>query len=287
MNGGQAGRRGQPKNEGLNHPNGVMVHFYLKDTTKSTVSLEVLEANGTLIKKFSTKPDKKAKEEDLKIKKGMNKFVWNMRYPNAEGFDGLIMWAGSLTGPKAMPGKYKARLTVNGSPMETEFEILKDPRTSGTLEDIRAQFDFSMAVRNKLSETHVAIKKIRTAREQINRVTEPMKGKEDMKDVNELSKSILDDMKKIEETLYQTKNRSGQDPLNYPVRLNNKLAALGSEVDGSDYRPTQQVKEVYKEVVDKIDFQLNQLNKVMNEKIPKFNELIKQKQVNAVTIDVM
>lgn len=287
MNGGQAGRRGQPKNEGLNHPNGVMLHFYLKDTTKSSVFLEVLEVNGTLIKKFSNKPDKKTKDEELKIKNGMNKFVWNMRYPNAEGFDGLIMWAGSLTGPKAMPGKYKARLTVNGTPMETEFEILKDPRTSGTLEDIKAQFDFSMAVRNKLSETHVAIKKIRTAREQINRVTEPMKGKEDMKDVNELSKSILDEMKKIEEALYQTKNRSGQDPLNYPVRLNNKLAALGSEVDGSDYRPTQQVKEVYKEVVDKIDFQLNQLNKVMNEKVPKFNDLIKQKQVNAVTIDVM
>ena len=287
MNGAQAGRRGQPKNEGLNHPNGVMFHYYLKDTTKSIVSLEVLETNGALIKKFSTKPDKKAKEEELKIKKGMNKFIWNMRYPDAEGFDGLIMWAGSLTGPKAMPGKYKARLTVNGTPMETEFEILKDPRTTGTLEDIKAQFDFSIAVRNKLSETHVAIKKIRTAREQINRVTEPMKGKEGMKDVNELSKSILDEMKKIEEALYQTKNKSGQDPLNYPIRLNNKLAALGSEVDGSDFRPTQQVKVVYKEVVDKIDFELNQLNKVMNEKVPKFNELIKQKQVNAVTVDVM
>ena len=287
MNGAQAGRRGQPKNEGLNHPNGVMVHFFLKDTTKAVVALEILETNGTLIKKFSTKPDKKAKDEDLKAKTGMNKFVWNMRYPNAEGFDGLIMWSGSLTGPKAIPGKYKARLTVNGTPVDTEFEILKDPRTSSTLNDIKAQFDFSIAVRNKLSETHLAIKKIRTAREQINRVTEPMKGKEDMKDVNELSKSILDDMKKIEEALYQTKNRSGQDPLNYPVRLNNKLAALNSEVDGGDYPPTQQVKTVHKEVVEKIDFQLDQLKKVMNEKVPKFNELIKQKQVNAVTIDIM
>jgi len=287
MNGAQAGRRGQPKNEGTNHPNGVMVHFFLKDTTKAVVALEILEMNGTLIKKFSTKPDKKAKDEDLKIKTGMNKFVWNMRYPNAEGFDGLIMWSGSLTGPKAVPGKYKARLTVNGTPMETEFEILKDPRTTSTLDDIKAQFDFSIAVRNKLSETHVAIKKIRTAREQINRVTEPMKGKEDMKDVNELSKSILDDMKKIEEALYQIKNRSGQDPLNFPIRLNNKLAALNSEVDGGDYRPTQQVKAVHKEIVEKIDFQLDQLKKVMNEKLPKFNELIKQKQVNPVTVDIM
>ncbi len=287
MNGSQSGRRGQPKNEGINHPNGVMVHFFLKDTTKTTVALEILEMNGPLIKKFSTKPDKKAKDEDLKIKTGMNKFIWNMRYPNAEDFDGLIMWAGSLTGPKAVPGKYKARLTVNGIPTETEFEILKDPRTSATLDDIKAQFDFSIAVRNKLSETHVAIKKIRTAREQINRVTEPMKGKEDMNDVSELAKSILDDMKNIEEALYQTKNRSGQDPLNYPIRLNNKLAALNSEVDGGDYQPTQQVRAVQKEVVEKIDFQLDQLKKVMNEKLPKFNELIKQKQVNPVTVDIL
>ena len=264
-----------------------MVHFFLKDTTKANVALEILEMNGTLIKKFSTKPDKKAKDEDLKIKTGMNKFVWNMRYPNAEGFDGLIMWAGSLTGPKAVPGKYKARLTVNGTLMETEFEILKDPRTTSTSDDIKAQFDFSISVRNKLSETHVAIKKIRTAREQINRVIEPMKGKEDMKDVNDLSKSILDDMKKIEEALYQTKNRSGQDPLNYPIRLNNKLAALNSEVDGGDFHPTQQVKSVQKEVVEKIDFQLDQLKKVMSEKLPKFNELIKQKQINPITIDIM
>jgi photosystem II stability/assembly factor-like uncharacterized protein len=287
MNGGQAGRRGQPKNEGTNHPNGVMIHFLLKDTAKSVVSLEIMEKSGTLIKKFATKPDKKANEEQLKIKPDMNRFIWNMRYADAEGFDGLIMWAGSLTGPKATPGTYKARLTVNGKVSETEFEIVKDPRTSGTLADIKEQFNFSIAVRDKLTETHKAIKKIRTAREQINRVTEPMKGKEDMKEVTELAKSILDDMKKIEEALYQTKNRSGQDPLNYPVRLNNKLAALSNEVDGSDYKPTEQVKEVHKEIVDQVDVQLNQLNKVMTDKVPRFNDLVKQKQVSAVSVDIM
>jgi photosystem II stability/assembly factor-like uncharacterized protein len=287
MNGGQAGRRGQPKTEGVNHSNGVMIHYFLKDTTKTVASLEILESSGKLIKKFSTKPDKKAKEEELKIKQGMNKFVWNMRYPDAEGFEGLIMWAASLTGPKAVPGIYKAKLTVNGKSSETEFEILKDPRTSGSMADIQAQFDFSIAVRDKLTEANKAIKQIRTTREQINRVTEPMKGKEDMKDATDLAKSILDEIKKIEEALYQTKNRSGQDPLNYPVRLNNKLGALGSEVDGSDFKPTEQVKAVYKEVTEKIDVQLNQLNKVMTDKIPKFNEIIKQKQVSAITIDVM
>ncbi len=284
MNGGQAGRKSQPKNEGINHPNGVMIHFFLKDTVATTASLEILESNGTLIKKFGTKPDKKTKEEQLTIKPGMNKFNWNMRYANAEGFDGMILWAGGLTGPKAIPGTYKAKLTVNGKSTETEFEILKDPRTAGSMADIKAQFDFSIAIRDKLTETHKAIKKIRTTNDQINRVTEPIKSNDEYKEINNLAKTIQDEMKKVEEALYQTKNRSGQDPLNFPIRLNNKLAALNGEVDGSDYKPTEQVNEVFKEISGKIDTQLRALEKVFSEMAPKFNELMKQKQVNALTI---
>ena len=283
MNGGQT--KEQPKTEGKNHPNGVMIHYFLKDTVKAKASLEILETDGKLIKKFSTKPDKKLKEEEMKIKPGMNRQIWNMRYADAEGFDGLIMWAASLTGPKAIPGTYKAKLTVNGQVQETEFEILKDPRTSGTLADIKAQFDFAIAVRDKLSETNKAVKNIRTVREQINRVTDPMKDKPDMKDVVDMGKSITDEMKKIEEALYQTKNKSGQDPLNYPIRLNNKLGALAGEVDGSDFHPTEQVRTVYKETTDKIDMQLNSLRQIMKDKLPKFNDLVKQKQISAVSVE--
>ncbi|MCZ8353317.1 MAG: glycosyl hydrolase [Cyclobacteriaceae bacterium] len=284
MNGGQGGWRGESKTEGKNHPNGVLIHYYVKDTAKLSASLEIFENSGKLIKKYATKPDKKAKEEELKVKVGFNRFNWNMRYPNAEGFDGMILWGGGLTGPKAVPGTYKAKLTVNGQVQEVSFEIVKDPRTSGTQADIQAQFDFLLQVRDKLSETNLAVKKIRSAREQINRVTEPMKGKDDMKDVTSLAKTILDDMKKIEEALYQTKNRSNQDPLNYPIRLNNKLAGLGSEATGSDYAPTEQVKAVYKEIAGKIDVQLTALNKILNEELSKLNTLIKQKNVDAVVL---
>jgi hypothetical protein len=210
-----------------------------------------------------------------------------MRYADAEGFDGIIMWAARLTGPKAAPGTYKAKLTVNDKSIETDFEIVKDPRTSGTPADIKEQFDFLISVRDKLSETNKAVKKIRTTRDQINRVTEPLKGKEEMKDVTEMAKSINEQMKKIEEALYQTKNKSGQDPLNYPVRLNNKLGALASEADGSDYKPNEQTKAVYKEISGKIDEQLNSLNKIFSEQIPKFNELIRQKSINAVSMDIL
>jgi photosystem II stability/assembly factor-like uncharacterized protein len=283
MGGGGFGR--PSRTEGKNHPGGVMLHYYVKDTTKAVASLEIMDASGKLIKKYASKPDKKAKEEQFpKLKLGMNRFVWNTRYPDAEGFDGMILWAGGLGGPRAVPGTYKAKLTVNGKVMETNFELLKDPRTTGTAADIQAQFDFLMQVREKLTETNKAIKKIRTAREQINRATENMKGKAEMKEITDLAKTILDDMKKIEEALYQTKNRSGQDPLNFPVRLNNKLAALNSEASASDFKPNEQTKGVYKEITGQIDTQLTALNKIFNEQVPKLNDLVKAKQVNAVQL---
>lgn len=277
-------QRPPSKTAGQNHPGGVMIHYFLKDTTKTEATLEILEANGSLIKKYSTKPNRKQKIEKLTITPGLNRFVWNMRYPDAEGFDGMILWAARLTGPLAMPGTYKAKLTVNGQSQETEFEIVKDPRTSGSLEDIREQFNFLLQVRDKLSETNKAIVKIRSAREQMNLMSNRFKDRDDMKDIMDEIKSMLSEMKGIEEALYQTKNRSGQDPLNFPIRLNNKLAALASEADGGDYKPTEQVKAVYKELSGKIDEQLNALTKIWNERIPKLNEAIKAKQLDAIVL---
>ncbi len=276
-------RRTPSKTEGQNHPGGVMIHFMLKDTVNTKASLEIFGSDGKLIKKFSTKPDKKNKEGEMKVKPGFNRFVWDMRYADAEGFDGLILWAARLTGPIAPPGNYKVKLTINDKSTESDFQIVKDPRTSSTDADIQEQFAFLIQVRDKLSETNKAVKKIRTAREQINRVTDPMKGMDDLKEVTSMAKAINDDMKKIEEALYQTKNKSNQDPLNFPIRLNNKLAALGSEADGGDYKPTAQVKAVYQEISAQIDSQLRVLNTIFNERIPKFNELIKQKSIDAVT----
>ncbi|MBL7845593.1 MAG: glycosyl hydrolase [Cyclobacteriaceae bacterium] len=275
-----------PKTAGQNHPGGVLVHYYLKDTAKAQVSLEFLQPDGSLIKKFSTKPDLKAKEEKLTLKQpGMNKFIWNMRYPDADRFDGMILWAASMNGPRALPGNYKVRLTVNGKSSETDFEILKDPRSDATAADMKAQFDFVQSVIDKVSETHGAIKKIRTAREQINRAIDPIKDqKEAMKEVLDKAKAIQDNMKTIEEALYQTKNRSGQDPLNFPIRLNNKLAHLNSLASAGNFPPTQQMVEFKNEITAEIDKHLNALNKIFKEEIPAFNALVKQKNIDAVVL---
>lgn len=271
---------------GQNHPGGVIVHYYLKDTTKAQVTIEFMQPDGTLIKKFSTKPDLKAKEEKLSLKQpGMNKFNWNMRHPDAERFDGMILWAASMNGPRALPGNYKVKLTVNGKSSETEFEILKDPRATFSDADMKAQFDFIQEVIAKVSETHGSIKKIRQAREQINRAIDPIKDqKVAMKEVLDKAKAIQDTMKTIEEALYQTKNKSGQDPLNFPIRLNNKLAHLNSLAGAGNSKPTSQMVEYKNEITAEIDNHLAALNKIFKEDIPVFNALVKQKDIDAVVL---
>jgi photosystem II stability/assembly factor-like uncharacterized protein len=283
MGGRGRGRGGS--SAGQNHPGGVIIHFYLKEKgEKDKVSLEIFEADGDLISKFSTNPDKKAKEGKLEIKEGMNRFIWNMMYPGADSFDGMILWGASMSGPRALPGIYKAKLMVNDEGSETTFEILKDPRNDATMADLQAQFDFIISVRDKLSETNNAITNIREARKQINLITGNMKG-DDFKEINDKAKNILKAMKEVEEALYQTKNQSGQDPLNFPIKLNNKLGHLSSLASTGDNPPTASAVAFKKEVTAAIDAELNKLKDVFETEIPAFNKMVKEKDVDAVILN--
>ncbi|MDN5215422.1 glycosyl hydrolase [Fulvivirgaceae bacterium BMA12] len=282
----KGGQRGESKRAGQNHPGGVMVHYFIQDTTKiDTVTLAFLDVDGKLIRKFSNKSDKDPKIGKLEVTENMNRFIWDMRYPQAESFDGMILWWASLNGPKALPGKYQVKLTVNNQSGQADFEILPDPRSTATAADLKAQFDFLMSVRDKLSETNLAIKNIREVRKQINLVTEKMKEDESMKDVITESEEILKKMKEIEESLYQTKNQSQQDPLNFPIRLNNKLGHLNSLSGMGDFKPTDQDIAFKKEVTQRIDHDLKQLKSVFEDDIPAFNKLVREKSIDAIIIN--
>lgn len=279
--------RDKSKYNGKNHPGGVSTYFYLKSkpSKTDTITLGFYETSGNLIKTFSTHPEKDGKEGKLKdLKEGMNQFSWDMRYEGAESFEGMILWWASLNGPKALPGSYKAKLNVDDVDSEVDFEIVKDPRSSSSEADLKAQFDFLMSVKDKLSETNLAVKKIREARKQINTVVNRVKDMDNMKSVTDTSKYILDKMKGIEEALYQTKNKSRQDPLNFPVRLNNKLGHLNSLLAMGDYKPTDQAYAFLKDVSVLIDVQLTALSKILKDDIEMFNDLVREKSIDAVIL---
>ncbi|MEM9824599.1 MAG: glycosyl hydrolase, partial [Bacteroidota bacterium] len=280
MRGSQAKK---PRNAGMNHPNGVMVHYYLQDLTDSTeVKLSFMEPDGTPIQTFSTKA--KEKKFKLKVKKGANLFVWNMRYPEAKKFKGMILWWASLNGPKAIPGAYQVKLEVGGKEELVDFKILKDPRTEASDEDFKKQFDFMIAIRDKVSDAHQGIKDIRDIRQQLKHYTDRLGKHEANQAIVDLGKAIDSSLTKVEEALYQTKNRSRQDPLNFPIRLTNKLAHLNALTSIGDYAPTNQAVAVQKELSALIDTELSKLKQIKEVDLPQFNQLMRDQSVDAVIL---
>lgn len=273
----------ESKTTGTNHAAGLMVHYFVKEAEKKdSITLSFLEEDGTLIRSFSTKA--KEKKDKLKVEKGANLFTWNMVYPDAKKFDGMILWWASLNGPKALPGKYKIQLDVNGKSKETSFTLLKDPRSTSTDADLKKQFDFVKDIRDKITEAHEAIINIRDVRAQLKNYTKRLEDDEEMLDVIETANAIDSTMTVVEETLYQTKNRSPQDPLNFPIRLTNKLGHLVSITRGGNYPPTDQAIAVKNELTAKIDEQLEQYKKIIETDLPAFNALVKSKAVDAIIL---
>ena len=271
------------KNAGMNHPSGVMVNFNIRDTALlKDVALSFYEADGDLITTYST--TSKEKKNKLTVEEGSNQFVWNMNYPDTEKFDGMILWWGSLTGPKAIPGDYKVTLTVDGVEQTQDFKILQDPRSEISPAAMQQQFTFVKSLSDKLNETHQTIKDIRQVRDQLDNYKKLVGDQEGMEDVLKLAEEINEKMTKVEEALYQTKNRSRQDPLNFPVRLNNKLAHLNSLIQGSDFPPTEQMKEVRDEITRQIDSELATFQQIIGTDLPKFNQQVKERSIDAIIL---
>jgi hypothetical protein len=165
------------------------------------------------------------------------------------------------------------------------MEILKDPRLQVTQKDLEEQFAFLLGIRNKLTETHEAIGKIREVKATLQAYTDKLQGKEAHKPVVELANAIRKDLSEVEATLYQVKNRSGQDPLNYPIRLNNRLSALATMAGYGYSRPTDQMYEVEKDITEKIDGQLQIYHKIIAEQVPRFNALVQEQKIPAIMLE--
>jgi photosystem II stability/assembly factor-like uncharacterized protein len=215
---------------------------------------------------------------------GLNRFVWDLRYPEAVRFPGMILWAGDMRGPRAVPGTYQVKLTVDGKTLTQTFEVKPDPRLSTTAADFAKQLEFGLKIRDKVSETHNGIIQIREVRRQVDDLLKRIAGQPSFKVVNDAATKLKKDLSEVEEALYQTKNQSSQDPLNYPIRLNNKLAALAGVVASADAAPTDQSYAVYEELVTQIDAQLARLGQIMKTDLPAFNQLVRDQNIPAVTV---
>jgi len=285
--------RGAGGAAGQNPPDGVVVNYHLKTKPQNEVTLEFLDSAGKLIKKFPDKaaspppsdgddtPRNPAGPSKAPAEAGLNRFVWDMRYPDATSFPGMIYWAAGSRGPLVVPGGYSVKLTVDGKAFTQTFTIDRDPRMGGSFTDLQKQLDLSIQLRDKVSQTNDAVIQIRDVRKQIDELV--VRAAKETK-VVEAGKKLSKDLTEVEQELYQTKNQSGQDPLNYPIKLNNKLAALLSVVQSSDTAPTAQSNQVFEDLATKVNGHLRRLDSLINKEIPAFNKLVRDAAVPAVIL---
>ncbi len=274
------GGGGALRNAGANPPNGAVINYFLKDAPDSAkVSIEVMDRNKKTIKTFSTT----SKDNKIEVNKGMNQFAWDMNYPVAERVEGLILWNGFVGGPKAAPGQYFAKIKAGKDSAEVPFTILADPNYKITTAEHQEQFDFLVTVRDKFSEVMKGIKNIREVRQQMSDFS-ARAGKDMPKEIKTQMDTINKQMTAVEEALHQTKAKSGQDVLNFPIRLDDKLAGLYDAASAGQSAPSKQAKEAYAELASLIDAQMNKLKKVMTDDVGKLNQLIHEKTLPVIGV---
>ncbi len=291
--GGGFGRGGS--NVGQNPPSGSVIHFYLKEEPQEAISLEILDAKGNLIRSFSARASGTQPAGQMGMRfggsggrvtaePGMNRFIWNMRYPDAESVPGAIMWGGRLNGPTAVPGVYQVSLSIGDKTQTQTWEWKKDPRLETTQKDFEEQFDFLSKIRDKITEVNRSINKLRDVRNQIDALSRKVQDQEQGKEIVKLGTALKQKLKEVEDILIQSKSQSGQDPLNYPILLDNKIAALAGIVSSADARPTDQSYILFDELSALADEQIKKLEGILEADLPVMNEKVKEAGIPAILI---
>ena len=286
---------------GENHPNGVIINYYIKNLKENDkVRIDILDSKNKIIQSYSNKSlkdDNKNNEskpvlsntqdidyaltgmvtKSLDVKSGGNRLIWDMRYPGFTSFEGMVLYSSPNVGPKAVPGSYKVKMYYNNEIIDQDFVIVKDPRVSNTLDDYNKQFNFLIDVRNEVSRANQAIIDIRKGRENLNFIKKQINDNDQLINlINEFDQKIT----KVENNIHMTKNKSRQDPLNYGIRINNRLAFLMADSQRGDYPPTDQALEFFIEIKKELNSELINLNKILLEYTEIINRQIEENNIN-------
>ena len=264
-----------------------------ENKTESRIKIEILDSSGKVIRTYPAKnpPTPEADEgfgsqkpEELPTEAGINRFVWDLRYEGAPRIPNSPLWGGSTDGPLALPGAYQVRLTVDGKSQTQPFKVVPDPRLKIGAEDLKKQFELMQQIVGKVTEVHDAVRQMRDIRLQMTALDKRLKEEKDAsaKAVADAGKDLDKKMTTVEEALIQTKSKSGQDVLNYPIRLNNLLVALGGVVSSADAAPTRQDYEMYDDLSKQADEQLAKWREIVKTDLAAYNKLAHEKAIPAI-----
>jgi photosystem II stability/assembly factor-like uncharacterized protein len=274
---------------GENPPDGSALFYYLKEEPKEHIKLELLDAQGKVIRAFTSEEKKKdgspdewerdEPEEHIPAKAGLNEFTWDLRYEPPKKIPAAIYDEGEPSGPLALPGNYQVRLTVGGKTVTAPLEVTMDPRVKTSAEDLRKQFDLMLRMRDRQDEMNKAILAIRDLRTQLQALEKRLGSGDAAKPVVSASGDLRKKIGAIEEELIQVNSKASEDELNYPTKLNSKLGYLQNAVDSADAPPTEGELGVYAELDLQLESQLAKWRDVLSKDVPAFNETMQKNNV--------
>jgi hypothetical protein len=262
--------------------------------SESRVKIEILDSTGKVVRTYPPKQPPVSEGEEnffarnrpseIATEAGINRFVWDLRYEGAPRIPNSPLWGGSTEGPIAVPGQYQVRLTVDGKSQTQSFNIVPDPRLKLTADDLKKQFDLMESILGKVTQVHDAVRQIRDIRAQMTALNKRLKEEKNpnAKAVADAGSALDKKMTVVEEALIQTKAKSGQDVLNYPIRLNNLLVALGGVVSSADAAPTKQDYEMFAELSQQADEQLAKWDEIVKMDLVAYNRLAQEKTIPLV-----
>ena len=276
----------------------VAIRYWLKQPAR-VLTIDILDAGGKVVRTYkggtpdTTRRGAGAATDDdddsprnrqpppAPLTAGLNTQTWDLRYAPATTFPGMILWGATTNGPVAMPGTYQVRLTADGKTLTRPVTVRKNPLiTDVTLADLREQFDLAIQIRDKVSEANEAVIKIRDLKTQTkDRLT---------KSQDPALKTVADSFSKhvsdVEEAIYQVRNQSGQDPLNFPIKINNRLGTLLRTVTSGDGKPIGAAVPIFNDLKGELKVETDRLAKVLADDLVRLNTELKRLGLPEVTL---
>jgi hypothetical protein len=246
---------GPSLSSGKNPEYGAQINYFLRDTAQQEVRIQILSAKNEIIRSLKGSNNK-----------GVNRVVWDLRYEptfkpklqttppgrpwvqlNGEGWRPLVTWDLDLMrgqfGPRVVPDVYKVKLIVDKGEFIRELQVLKDPRSEGSLEEIREQVELSLELRDAINLAVNMINTVEEVRSELDSLIPQLEKASDRDLAQELSRQALE----ISASLYDIHlTGAREDAFRSPMKLYGRLSALASDLGGHgvDFSPTDQQREV-------------------------------------------
>ena len=271
---------------GLDRP---IVTYYLKAQPKQ-LTIDFLDVKGQVVRSVTGTPPRPpgaaaaGSDDDFPrgpqgapMAAGVNRFTWDLNSTGVITFPGMILWGATQNGPAVLPGAYQVRLTADGVTQTQSFQVLKHPLRPISDADLQFQWNLASRIRDKVNEANLAVIRIRRIKTDIaDRI------KDAPAEVRTAGEQLAAALSAVEEDVYQVKNQSGQDPLNFPIKTNNRLASLLRVAVSGEGRPTGNVEPIFNDLVAELKSETDRLEKTLVDQLPPFNNMLQRLKKPAV-----